>query len=235
MPMIQMQALQSKWRVLSALALCTVCTSGCAFGPSWNEQVTLLDGSKVIVKRQTIVGSRFDRVVQDIRLPPPTRGNILYVPLLNEGWTSKWETMGLHPLAIDLVDGSWFLAAIPMLCEDYGKWGRPTPPYVFFKYFNETWERIPVDQFPSVIVRRNLTIGSHEQRYVGRSGYVSADHGRGLNPVFPKHINNIIRSGAVYEWDDCRARLEVIDRNRARDEAKRATRNRKAAPPSSGP
>jgi hypothetical protein len=47
------------------------------------------------------------------------------------------------------------------------------------------------------------------------SGSITAEKARLLNPMLPDYVNNIYRSGTVFEWDDCRRRLEVLDRNQS--------------------
>ncbi|PZP50676.1 MAG: hypothetical protein DI596_14980 [Azospira oryzae] len=66
----------------------------------------------------------------------------------------------LLPLAVGLKDGVACLAASPRTCPDYDRWGRPVPPYVFFKYQDGVWQRITVDEFPEDIGKANLMIGT---------------------------------------------------------------------------
>lgn len=177
----------------------------------------MFDGSKAVVERQVILGNLLDQEVSDIRHGRPVTGNVLRSPLADGKWTAKWEALGLNPQAIGRVGGTWYLSATPMLCEDYDKWGRPVPPYVFFKYFGEQWQRIPVDGFPAEITARNLTYpGSHDHRMAAASGFISVAQGKLLNPILPNHVNNIYRSGTVFEWEDCTRRLEAVDRRKER-------------------
>ena len=69
-----------------------------------------------------------------------------------------------------------------MLCPSYNKWGRPNPPYVFFKYDGATWQRISLGEFPGEFKDiANLTVSpSKKQRNemipeFHAKGYVSAE------------------------------------------------------------
>lgn len=47
-----------------------------------------------------------------------------------------------------------------MGCPAYNTWGRPNPPYVVFKYVENTWERIPLQELPSETKALNLIFSS---------------------------------------------------------------------------
>jgi hypothetical protein len=57
---------------------------------------------------------------------------------------------------VDVVGGVSYLATSPAGCISYNKWGRPNPPYILFKYVNDEWKRIPLEDFPSELVKANL-------------------------------------------------------------------------------
>ena len=180
----------------TAALLLALPLAGCATGPRWQEEVVLFDGAKVVVERQQILGSRLDRELSDVTLPPPVRGNLLRAPLPTGKWTLEWEVLGLDPQAIGRVAGVWYLSATPMRCDGYDNWGRPVPPYVFFKYAGDAWQRISVREFPAEIAKRNLTYwGSGDHRSAVAGGFISIDRARKLNPRLPDYVDNIYRSG----------------------------------------
>ena len=188
-----MSTRRSSWAVVLVLSLPV---TGCASGPTWKEEVVLYDGSKAVVERQVILGNLLDQEFSDVRHGPPVKGNILRSPLADGTWSAKWEALGLYPQAIGRVGGAWYLSATPMLCGDYDKWGRPVPPYVFFRYSGTTWQRIEMDEFPREIAARNLTYpGSYDHQSAAGTGFISAGKGRLLNPLLPDYVNNIYRSG----------------------------------------
>lgn len=188
--------------------------AGCASGPRWQEEVVTFDGSKVVVERHVILDNLLNQEFSDIRHGAPPKGNMLRAPLSTSTWTSNWEALGLNPQAIGRVGGTWHLSATPMRCEGYDKWGRPVPPYVFFRYSGDTWQRITVGEFPAEIVKRNLTyFGPYDQRSAASSGFISAEKGPHLNPGLPDYVNDIYRSG-VRGFEGCKRRLEALDANR---------------------
>jgi hypothetical protein len=193
------------WGVVFAQSLPV---TGCASGPTWKEEVVMFDGSKAVVERQVILGNVLDQEFSDIRHGPPVKGNTLRSPLADGTWTAEWEALGLNPQAIGRVGGAWYLSATPMLCGDYDKWGRPVPPYVFFKYAGTAWQRIEVDEFPREIAARNLTYpGSYDHRTAVATGFISAEKAKLLDPVLPDYLNNIYRSGTKGVevcWEDFR-------------------------------
>jgi hypothetical protein len=210
--MTTLKSMRRFWWVV-ALALGLPVT-GCASGPTWKEEVVMFDGSKAVVERQQVLGNPLDRELLDITLGAPVKGNILRVPLSAGKWTSRWEAMGLNPQAVGLIAGIWYISATPKLCDDYDKWGRPIPPYVFFKYAGTAWQRITVEDFPAEVSRRNLTYpGSGNHRSAVASGYISAEQAKLLNPGLPDYVNNIYRSGLA-GFDRCKRRLEALDANR---------------------
>ena len=179
----------------------------------------MYDGSKVVVERKQILGSRFDQELSQFSSFRPVKGNIIRVPLSEDHWSNEWEAMGLSPLALGRKGGLYYLAAKPKLCDDYDQWGRPVPAYVFFRYSGEEWQRISVEQFPSEITSTNLSQpGSGASEAAIAKGYIKAEEVLAVNSGLADYASNIYRSG-LKGFADCRMRLEVLDRNRARERA----------------
>lgn len=190
--------------------------AGCASGPSWDEEVVMFDGTRAVVKRGTILGNPLDREFSDVGLGRPLKGNTLRAPVSEWRSTATWEAMGLNPQSINRVGGVWYLSATPMLCGDYDTWGRPAPPYVFFRYSGDAWQGIGVEEFPPQIVKRNLSYyNSRSHRMPIGGGYLSAERASELDYGLPDYINNIYRSGTK-GVDGCREYLDVRDRTRAK-------------------
>ncbi len=211
------RALARKFGTVLAAVLFGLPQAGCASGPAWNEEVVMFDGSRAVVARTVILGNVLDQELSDVRHGPPVKGNTIRVPISAGALSSIWEGVGLSPQAVGRVGGKWFLSATLRSCADYDKWGRPIPPYVFFMYSDELWQRIGVEDFPPEIARRNLTYpGSYDHRQAAATGFISHEQARLLNPRLSDDINRILRNGTVEEWEDCRRRLEVLDRNKSR-------------------
>jgi hypothetical protein len=148
-------------------------TSACAGflglgGDSWKEEVLLHDGSKMAITRSQTYGGR-----REIGQPPPIKEHTVIFTLPNTDKTIRWtseygEDLGrtnFHLLAVHVLHGTPYVVAEPNLCLSYNKWGRPNPPYVFFKYDGAAWQRIPLEEFPVEFKTMNVAI-SLDRRYV---------------------------------------------------------------------
>lgn len=139
---------------------------GNTFG--WKEEVVLHGGDTIIVKRK----QTFDP--HGLREPgqgaPLSEETLAFS--LHDGRAIRWRSNfgrgyqdNLMPLALDVVDGSPYLITYPTRCHAYNKWGRPNPPYVFFRYSGSQWQRIPLEEVPAVLDHANLIIGGYESRW----------------------------------------------------------------------
>ena len=173
-----------------SIAILGAIMNACAFGgkASWKEEVMLHDGKKIILERSQTRGGRHE-IGQDI---PVNRHTISFtIPGTSRTvtWESEYglepEKTSLLPLALDLVGGIPYLVATTAGCTAYNKWGRPNPPYVFFKFDSKAWQRIPLAEFPVVIKEANVAIGAltlrDERRLTGFSGPVPAEEVRKMN------------------------------------------------------
>lgn len=141
--------------------------SACAMDDKtrWEEEIRLSNGQRLMVERTQTrdpFGSR------EIGQPAPRseetlkfkyRGNPHHII-----WKSDFgrETQAnLSLLALDIVGGIPFIVTYPTRCHAYNKWGRPNPPYVFFKFDGTTWQRISLNELPKEIKRANVIIGGY--------------------------------------------------------------------------
>ena len=149
-------------------------------GDGWKEEVLLHDGSKIIVKRSQTYGGR-----HEIGQPQPIKEHIISfkLPGSNETieWTSEYdESLGrtnFNLLAVHVLNGTPYIVASPNLCLSYNKWGRPNPPYVFFKYDGKEWQRIPLEEFPTEFKTGNVAFGIRglDVKAMVKQGLVSAE------------------------------------------------------------
>jgi hypothetical protein len=148
-------------------------------GDSWQEEVLLHDGSKMIVERSQSYGGR-----HEIGQPPPIKEHTVTFTLPNTDktitWTSEYgEDLGrtnFHLLAVHVLNGTPYIVAEPNLCLSYNKWGRPNPPYVFFKYDGIAWQRISLEALPTEFTTINVVLGLSRQ-------FVDAMVKQGLVPM----------------------------------------------------
>ena len=94
-----------------------------------------------------------------------------------------------------VLNGTPYIVTEPNLCLSYNKWGRPNPPYVFFKYDSNAWQRISLEQFPAEFKTINVahnTLGQDAQELV-RLGLVSAEKVREMNRSSADEYKRILR------------------------------------------
>lgn len=147
-------------------------------GDSWEEEVLLHDGGKIIVERSVERGGRHEIGQQS---PIKEQSLLFILPATNERITWKSEfskDIGLadfKPILFDLVQGAAYVVASTVGCLSYNKWGRPNPPYIIFKYQNKAWQRITMQELPTELKKPNLIISSpdNEVEKIGKS-YVTA-------------------------------------------------------------
>lgn len=154
---------------------------------SWKEEVLLHDGSKIIVERSFSRGGRHEITQgspikeQDVTFTlPGTKQSIT--------WKSEYsEDIGrsnFNLLALHILNGTPYVVASPNLCISYNKWGRPNPPYVFFKYDGKAWQRIPLAEFPAEFKEINvvITVGDYDfTEATKKSAVISAATVKKLN------------------------------------------------------
>ncbi len=146
---------------LGLLLMMGVSMSGCSNTMEWKEEVKLNDGRVMVVERLFNLGGY---LTLDARERTPLDETITFIlPDSNKKilWKTEFndrvpELNSLSPLLLDVVGGIPYLATSPAGCVAYNKWGRPNPPYVLYKYVNDEWHRIPLKEFPTVLVHSNL-------------------------------------------------------------------------------
>ncbi len=165
--------LRRLFQIISLIAVvemsgCTVVRALPFGGDSWQEEVLLHDGRKMIITRSQTYGGH-----HEIGQPSPIKEHTITFTLPGSSqriaWTSEYgKDLGrtnFHLLAVHVLNGTPYLVTEPNLCLSYNKWGRPNPPYVFFKYDGTAWQRIPLEAFPTEFTTMNLAI-SLDTRYV---------------------------------------------------------------------
>lgn len=142
-----------------------VSMSACAglFGHtmSWKEEVVLHDGQVIVVERFHNLGEY--PAIESHNRSPLDQTITFTLPKSNKkiSWQTEYrddlpEPNSLGPLLLDVVDGVPYIATSPAGCISYNKWSRPNPPYILFKYVNDEWKRIPLEEFPAELAHANL-------------------------------------------------------------------------------
>lgn len=146
---------------------------------SWQEEVLLHDGGKIIAERSVSRGGR-----REIGQRPSYSEQTLSFTLPGIRQKITWEdefskdigSANFLPMLLDVNNGTAYLVAYPMGCLSYNKWGRPNPPYVIFRYQDKEWRRISLPELPAAIKTPNL-IFSQPDVEVEKSGerFMSAE------------------------------------------------------------
>lgn len=187
----------------------SACASLSGGGANWKEEVLLHDGSKIIVKRSQSYGGR-----HEIGQPSPIKEHTIFFTLPNSNktitWTSEYgEDLGrtnFNLLAVHALNGTPYIVASPNLCLSYNKWGRPNPPYVFFKYDGKMWQRISLEEFPAEFKTINvaLDIRGRQVEELVSLGLVSSEKIKELNhhTEIPE-FKTILREAVVGAGSGC--------------------------------
>lgn len=132
-------------------------------GDSWKEEVLLHDGQKIVVERSQTYKGRSEPGQSapigehTIRFSLPGSSKAI-------AWTSEYGVdlgrTNFNLLALHVLNGIPYIVASPNLCLSYNKWGRPNPPYIFFKYDDKDWQRIPLSEVPSEFKDINLIVNN---------------------------------------------------------------------------
>lgn len=176
----------------------------------WKEEVKLHDGQIVVVERFYNLGG-YPAIESHNRSP---LDETLTFTLPGSGKAIVWKTEfnnspepnSLGPLLLDVVDGIPYLATGPAGCIAYNKWGRPNPPYVLFKYVDETWQRIPLEAFPPVLVHSNLMSWPDSRllkSYYSLEQVKGQMQGRNIAP----EARSILRGALPNVWKSCPAMI----------------------------
>lgn len=174
-------------------------------GTSWKEEVLLHDGSRIIVERSVKRGGRYE-----IGQQPPIKKEslILTLPTTNDRitWKNEYsEDVGFAdfmPIVFDIFHGAAYVVTTPAGCLSYNKWGRPNPPYVVFKYQNNKWDRITLQELPAEIKSPNLIVGSPDNNVekLGTS-FVKAEVIQQINSSLKQpEFKTILREPLAKEW-----------------------------------
>jgi hypothetical protein len=199
-----------RWKTLTSVFFILtlgVTISACSNSTSWKEEVLQHDGSKIIVERSLKrggpheIGSGGGSVYQSLTfLMPATLKKIVWEDKLSE----DLNTASFNPMALNVVNNTVYVVASPAGCLSYNKWGRPNPPYVVFKYQDQDWNRIPLEQLPAVIKLPNLIISSPDDEAEKLGWLVSAQAIQRLNGVaqIPQYLG-ILRESVTNVAEDC--------------------------------
>lgn len=155
--------------------------SACAMGgkTSWKEEVLLHDGTKIIVDRTATrhgrheIGQRPPIGDQSIGFTMPgTNQRIVW----KDEFSEDVNGANFNLMTLDIAQGTPYVLVTPAGCLSYNKWGRPNPPYVIFKYQDDKWQRVPLQELPAEIKLPNMLHSSPDDvaKKTAKNGVVPA-------------------------------------------------------------
>jgi hypothetical protein len=147
-------------------------------GDSWKEEVRLHDGSKIVVERSQSYGGR-----HEIGQSSPIKEQSITFTVPNTSKTIEFKSeygedigpANYKLLALHILNGTPYIVTAPNLCPSYNKWGRPNPPYVFFRYDSMAWKRIALEELPTI--QRNKLSRQFQRRGKTSHGAVHCHSG----------------------------------------------------------
>ena len=175
-------------------------------GDSWQEEVLLHDGRKMVVERKVERGGR-----HEVGQKPPYKEQRLSFTMPGTTQTVTWEDhysddlgqANFLPMALDIVGGTPYLVVYPMGCLSYNKWGRPNPPYVVFQYKDKEWTRIPMEQLPVAITTLNVLFSEPDVQVERlKTRFITAEMIKGVvqgykQPEFKTLLREAVKPGTL--------------------------------------
>lgn len=193
----------TKFNYLGAVtAIITLGISMNAFGflgfgdsASWKEEIFLHDGTTIIAERKQTYGGKptidsRERALIDeewIFPIPNGKGSVTW----KNNFRNPPEGQSLMLMLVDFVGDVPYLATSPAGCIAYNHWGRPNPPYVFFRYDGKQWQRILMAEFPERFRESNVVVGRPDPNH--RSGTLTRDMVKQDNAGLEHYHSAILR------------------------------------------
>jgi hypothetical protein len=181
-------------------------------GDTWQEEVLLHDGQKLVVERSQTYGGR-----HEVGQLVPAREHTIRFKLPNSSnaitWTSEYgEGLGrtnFNLLALHIKQGTPYLIVEPNLCLSYNKWGRPNPPYLIFIWEASAWKRIDIAALPPEFTTINLIVNNSRIREIQENsqatGYVPAAYVTVMNGRLSQpEYRSILREPMANGGSSCR-------------------------------
>ena len=200
---------ERKWKnnicigVMIVLGFIFMNPSGCAAGflgigdsTSWQEEVLLHDGSKIVVDRWQkrggphTLGERPGILEYSLSFKHPVTKEIIK---WKDGPTEDISYANFDPVALHIKDNIAYIITMTYGCKSFNKWGRPNPPYVIFKYEGNNWQRIDMADLPPEIKTINIVLSTltHEKDFA-EMGFITAEKVNDLNSNLREEIYKTI-------------------------------------------
>lgn len=177
-------------------------------GTSWQEEVLLHDGNKLIVGRSVTrggpheIGQRGSYTKETLAFKHPVTGKVI---TWEDNATPDLKTSNFQPMALDVYPEAVYLVLRPMGCLSYNKWGRPNPPYVVFKFVEKKWNRVALRELPIETKAPNLIFSSPdtEVERLGKRFVDSETIAQITNKYSQPEYKSILRDARTISKNEC--------------------------------
>lgn len=173
-------------------------------GDSWQEEVLLHDGSKMVVERSQSYDGR-----HEIGQSSPIKEQTITFIVPNASMAAEFKSeyaedlrrTNFQLLAVHILNGIPYIVTAASSCQSYNKWGRPNPPYVFFQYDSKAWKRIALEELPTEFKDINLVVNSKGKRkIITAQSIVTAELVKRLNgeleqPEYKTILREVVKQG----------------------------------------
>jgi hypothetical protein len=189
---------QFPWQI-SAVSVITMGVNMSALGKSasWKEEVLLHDNTRMVVERSQTYGDRAsldstERTVVEERWAFDVPGSGRKVTW-STGFSRPPEASCLMLMQVNFLNGVPYIATSPAGTLAYNHWGRPNPPYVFFKHDDKGWQRIPLAEFPAQFIESNVVVGGRPNPEKLDGGLLSLARVKEANRPLDTYLRQIVR------------------------------------------
>ena len=197
------------WQSVVYILMMGISLSACS-SMTWKEEVLLHDGNKIIVTRTHTYDPKG---LREPFQPDPLKESMLTFTVPGTKQMVTWKSDygrgnedNLSLLMLDFLNSKPYIATYPKFCHGYNKWGRPNPPYVFFKYDGE-WKRIPLAEFPIEFKATNVIVDAYNDKKIKeaerKTGFVTPDDAKEINKTLTKEYHTIIRTEIKTAYTAC--------------------------------
>lgn len=148
-------------RVVRIYGCCLLmCTSlaACSDGRTidWKQEVKLHDGGVIALDR---ISKQTGKTFPESTILEYEQSIAFTIPDTNEH-VSWILPKGVGAVLLDFNDGVPYFVGRAMSVSDYNSWKCPNPLALVFRYVNQQWNRITVDELPSRFVTPNLILSA---------------------------------------------------------------------------
>jgi hypothetical protein len=177
---------------ISVMVLCALmaCLAACSDKVKWKEDVKLNDGRIItVIQERRCDGGDF-RADTDatcvareswltISLPEISKNDII--------WHEK-----LDPLIVNIDNGSLYVIGMPPHPSEFRAYGAKNPPYIGFRWANNTWNRISFEDIPATIYETNMLIESIPRTQTKHLTLANKNSkGENGNPAYPSEFRRL--------------------------------------------